>query len=40
VALLRPAGLLVIDNLLQEGEVVPGYADPPARNPGRPSAVA
>ena len=40
VALLRPAGLLVIDNLLQEGEVVPGYADPPARNPAVTAAIA
>jgi len=40
VALLRPGGLLVIDNLLQEGEVVPGYADPPTRDPDVIAAIA
>jgi predicted O-methyltransferase YrrM len=31
VALLRPAGLLVTDNVLWDGEVVPGYRPTPAR---------
>jgi predicted O-methyltransferase YrrM len=32
VALLRPGGLLVTDNVLWDGEVVPGYLSKPARN--------
>ena len=32
VALLRPGGLLVTDNVLWDGEVVPGYLPKPARN--------
>jgi len=40
VALLRPGGLLVVANLLQEGEVVPGYADPPRRDPAVTAAIA
>jgi predicted O-methyltransferase YrrM len=32
VALLRPSGLLITDNVLWDGEVVPGY-QPPQRNP-------
>jgi predicted O-methyltransferase YrrM len=33
VALLRPGGLLVTDNVLWDGEVVPGFVDPPRRPP-------
>jgi predicted O-methyltransferase YrrM len=33
VGLLRPAGLLVTDNVLWNGEVVPGFAKAPHRNP-------
>lgn len=32
VALLRPGGLLVTDNVLWDGEVVPGYVANPAKN--------
>jgi predicted O-methyltransferase YrrM len=32
VKLLRPGGLLVTDNVLWDGEVVPGYIHTPARN--------
>lgn len=32
VALLRPGGLLVTDNVLWDGEVVPGYATTPRKN--------
>ena len=32
VALLRPGGLLVTDNVLWDGEVVPGFADVPRQN--------
>jgi predicted O-methyltransferase YrrM len=32
VALLRPGGLLVTDNVLWDGEVVPGYVATPQRN--------
>lgn len=31
VGLLRPGGLLVTDNVLWDGEVVPGFANPPKR---------
>jgi len=31
VALLRPGGLLVTDNVLWDGEVAPGFTDSPAR---------
>src|ERR1051325_8481592 len=31
IALLRPGGLLVTDNVLWDGEVVPGYLPKPAR---------
>jgi predicted O-methyltransferase YrrM len=31
VALLKPGGLLVTDNVLWDGEVVPGFVDPPRR---------
>jgi predicted O-methyltransferase YrrM len=33
VALLRPGGLLVTDNVLWDGEVAPGFTDHPKRNP-------
>jgi len=33
VSLLRPGGLLVTDNVLWDGEVVPGYLTKPVRNP-------
>lgn len=33
VALLRPGGLLVTDNVLWDGEVVPGFAQTPRQNP-------
>jgi len=33
VSLLRPGGLLVTDNVLWDGEVVPGYLTEPVRNP-------
>ena len=39
-ALLRPGGLLVTDNVLWDGEVVPGYINPPVRNPVDTAAVA
>ena len=39
-ALLRPGGLLVTDNVLWDGEVVPGYIHPPVRNPVDTAAVA
>src|SRR5919198_3443427 len=32
VSLLRPGGLLVTDNVLWDGEVVPGYLHKPVRN--------
>ena len=32
VSLLRPGGLLVTDNVLWDGEVVPGFVNTPARN--------
>ena len=39
-ALLRPGGLLVTDNILWDGEVVPGYINPLVRNPIDTAAVA
>ena len=33
VALLRPGGLLVTDNVLWDGEVIPGFAANPRQNP-------
>src|SRR5687768_13152631 len=33
VGLLRPGGLLVTDNVLWNGEVVPGFAGTPTQNP-------
>ena len=39
VALLRPGGLLVSDNVLWSGEVVEGYIDPPQRDPADTAAL-
>lgn len=40
VALLRPDGLLVTDNVLWDGEVVPGYTASPMRKPEDTRAIA
>jgi predicted O-methyltransferase YrrM len=40
VALLRPGGLLVTDNVLWNGEVVPGFAGTPTQDPGETRAIA
>jgi predicted O-methyltransferase YrrM len=40
VALLRPGGLLITDNVLWDGEVVPGYVDRPQRDPADTQAIA
>ena len=40
VELLRPGGLLVTDNVLWDGEVVPGFVDPPRRDPQDTQAIA
>jgi predicted O-methyltransferase YrrM len=40
VALLRPGGLLVTDNVLWGGEVVPGFVDPPTHDPDDTRAIA
>jgi predicted O-methyltransferase YrrM len=40
VALLRPGGLLVTDNVLWDGEVVPGYKPVPERKPDDTRAIA
>ena len=40
VARLRPGGLLVTDNVLWDGEVVPGYVSHPKRNPDETRAIA
>jgi predicted O-methyltransferase YrrM len=40
VGLLRPGGLLVTDNVLWDGEVIPGYVDPPRRDPAETRAIA
>jgi predicted O-methyltransferase YrrM len=40
VALLRPGGLLVTDNVLWDGEVVPGFVNPPQRNPDDTRAIS
>jgi predicted O-methyltransferase YrrM len=39
VALLRPAGLLVTDNVLWNGEVVPGFATAPAHDRSETQAI-
>jgi predicted O-methyltransferase YrrM len=40
VALLRPGGVLVTDNVLWDGEVVPGFVTPPRRRPEDTAAIA
>jgi predicted O-methyltransferase YrrM len=40
VELLRPGGMLVTDNVLWDGEVVPGYTDTPHRKPEDTAAIA
>jgi predicted O-methyltransferase YrrM len=40
VQLLRPGGLLLTDNVLWSGEVVPGYVDPPRRAAADTAAIA
>ncbi|HEY7169389.1 MAG TPA: O-methyltransferase [Vicinamibacterales bacterium] len=40
VELLRPGGLLVTDNVLWDGEVVPGFAAAPQRDPAVTRAIA
>jgi predicted O-methyltransferase YrrM len=40
VSLLRPGGLLVTDNVLWDGEVVPGFVAEPKRNAADTSAIA
>jgi predicted O-methyltransferase YrrM len=40
VTLLRPGGLLVTDNVLWDGEVVPGYVDSPKRTAAETRAIA
>jgi predicted O-methyltransferase YrrM len=40
VALLRPGGLLVTDNVLWDGEVVPGFVPAPRRDPVDTRAIA
>jgi predicted O-methyltransferase YrrM len=40
VDLLRPGGLLVTDNVLWDGEVVPGFAASPQRDPKDTQAIA
>jgi predicted O-methyltransferase YrrM len=40
VTLLRPGGLLVTDNVLWDGEVVPGFISAPARDPESTRAIA
>jgi len=40
VALLRPGGVLITDNVLWDGEVVPGLVTPPRRPPDETEAIA
>ena len=40
VELLRPGGMLVTDNVLWNGEVVPGFVPTPARDPKETQAIA
>src|SRR5262249_60142191 len=40
VALLRPRGLLVTDNVLWDGEVAPGFVEVPKRSPEETRAIA
>lgn len=39
VALLRPGGLLITDNVLLDGEVVPGFQSSPRQNPDNTKAI-
>jgi len=39
VALLRPGGLLITDNVLWSGEVAPGFTEKPARDPADTRAI-
>jgi predicted O-methyltransferase YrrM len=39
VALLRPGGLLITDNVLWDGEVVPGFQTAPRQNPADTQAI-
>jgi predicted O-methyltransferase YrrM len=39
VALLRPGGLLITDNVLWDGEVVPGFTTSPKRDPEETQAI-
>ena len=39
VALLRPGGLLITDNVLWDGEVVPGFQSSPRQNPDDTKAI-
>jgi predicted O-methyltransferase YrrM len=40
VSLLRPSGLLVTDNVLWSGEVIPGFVAAPTRSPSDAAAIA
>jgi predicted O-methyltransferase YrrM len=40
VTLLRPGGVLVTDNVLWSGEVIPGYVNPPQRGAADTAAIA
>jgi predicted O-methyltransferase YrrM len=40
VSLLRPGGLLITDNVLWDGEVVPGFKKAPERDAGDTRAIA
>ena len=40
VDLLRPGGLLVVDNVLWNGEVIPGYVETPEKNAADTEAIA
>jgi predicted O-methyltransferase YrrM len=40
VALLRPGGLLITDNVLWDGDVVPGFKDKPTRDAADTRAIA
>jgi predicted O-methyltransferase YrrM len=40
VEMLRPGGLLVADNVLWDGEVIPGYVPTPIKNPEDTAAIA
>ena len=40
LAFLRPGGVLITDNVLWDGEVVPGLVTPPRRPPDETAAIA